>query len=124
MANEQKTMKRKALTLLIVLLSTIVLTACSSSSDPETEALASCLEEKGVKFYGAFWCSHCNDQKELFGKTAWQKVYIECSLPGGQGQTEVCTEAGITGYPTWVLADGSKVEGTQSLEKLKELSGC
>ena len=28
------------------------------------DALASCLADKGVKFFGAFWCSHCQKQKQ------------------------------------------------------------
>ena len=30
------------------------------------DALAKCLTEKGVTFYGAFWCSHCKRQKESY----------------------------------------------------------
>ena len=32
-----------------------------------TDALAQCLTAKGVKMYGAYWCSHCQNQKKAFG---------------------------------------------------------
>jgi len=86
--------------------------------------LAQCLTDKGVKMYGAYWCSHCKTQKQMFG-TSFEKInYIECSLAGGQGQTEECKEAGIEGYPTWEFGDGSRLSGEVSLEDLSEKSGC
>lgn len=45
--------------------------------------LASCLADKGVKFYGAYWCPHCADQKRMFGKAVKELPYEECAyLPG------------------------------------------
>jgi len=114
---------KKDLIILIFFVSLLLLTACSSRLDPAAEELASCLSEKGVKFYGAYWCPHCNDQKELFGK-AVESFYVECSLPSAQGQTEICQEAGVKAYPTWEFQDGTKREGVLSLEQIKELSGC
>ena len=29
------------------------------------DGFANCLKEKGTIFYGAFWCSHCQNQKIL-----------------------------------------------------------
>lgn len=92
---------------------------------PETagryDSLAKCLTEKKIVMYGTSWCSHCQAQKKLFG-SSWQYVsYVECSLAGSQEQAPVCKEAGIKGYPTWVLADGEKLEGELSLERLKGL---
>ncbi|MFQ5532193.1 MAG: hypothetical protein ACE5ES_06265, partial [Candidatus Nanoarchaeia archaeon] len=67
---------------------------------------------------------HCNAQKATFGNS-WDKVnYIECSLPGGSGQTAECTREGIQGYPTWEFQDGSRRSGELSLQTLSDLSGC
>jgi hypothetical protein len=89
-----------------------------------TQGFAKCLSDKGLKMYGAYWCPHCKEQKEMFGD-AWQHVvYVECSLPGGKGQTEECKNAGITAYPTWELPDGKRIQGLLSLEQLSALSGC
>jgi hypothetical protein len=84
---------------------------------------AKCLSEQGIKIYGAYWCSHCKNQKSAFG-TSWKYVnYIECSLPNG-GQTLPCTEAGIESYPTWEFQDGSRLSGELSFDELSEKSGC
>ncbi len=88
------------------------------------ETLAKCLKEKGMKFYGAYWCSYCNKQKELFGEAAQYLPYIECSDEETQEMLPVCEEAGITGFPTWGLPDGTKSSGLKELKELAELSGC
>jgi hypothetical protein len=41
-----------------------------------------------------------------------------------QAQTQVCKDAGITGYPTWVFADGTQANGEKSFKELAQLSGC
>lgn len=88
------------------------------------DGFAQCLAEKKVTFYGAFWCSHCQNQKRLFGKSAKLLPYVECSTPDGRGQLPACTEKKIEGYPTWEFADGSRESGEVTLERLAEKSGC
>ena len=84
---------------------------------------AKCLYEKDVKMYGAFWCPHCQNQKSMFGASFEFVNYIECSLPDGNGQTEVCINEKIEGYPTWDF-NGERVSGELSLEELSRRSGC
>jgi hypothetical protein len=87
------------------------------------DSFAKCLTEKGVTMYGAYWCPHCQNQKDMFGES-WQFVnYIECSLPNRGGQTKVCADEKITGYPTWDI-NGVRKSGELSLQQLSELSGC
>jgi len=88
------------------------------------DQLAQCLTDKDAKMYGAYWCSHCQNQKRMFGQSFEKINYIECSLPDGKTQTEQCQEAGIKGYPTWEFSDGSRLEGEVSLDVLAEKSGC
>lgn len=88
------------------------------------DAFAQCLGEKGAIFYGAFWCPHCQEQKALFGRSKDKLPYIECSAPNGKDQLDVCKEAGVTGYPTWILKDGTRLNSIQSLETLAEKTGC
>jgi uncharacterized membrane protein/glutaredoxin len=86
-------------------------------------ALAKHLKATGAKMYGAYWCSHCHDQKELFGRQARQEMpYVECTADGQNPQVALCTEKKITGYPTWEI-NGQQITGTQTLQKLAELSG-
>ncbi|MBI3034652.1 hypothetical protein HYY72_05840 [Candidatus Woesearchaeota archaeon] len=88
------------------------------------DKLASCLSEKDVKMYGAYWCPHCASQKEMFGSSFDKISYVECSLPNRGGQTEICKEKNIESYPTWEFADGSRLVGEQTTEKLAEKTGC
>ena len=115
------------LAILLFVVVPVVLFAMLSTKPPESgkyDALASCLTDKGVKFYGAYWCSHCKAQKEMFGSSFERLKYIECSLPGGQGQTEECNKAGIKGYPTWEFGDGERLSGEVALATLAEKSEC
>ena len=95
-----------------------------SSNTNVNKDFAQCLSENGAKMYGAYWCPHCENQKQMFGDGREYINYIECSLPDGAGQTNECGDAGIRGYPTWEFADGGRVEGELSLEELSEKSGC
>lgn len=88
------------------------------------DQFAQCLTNSGAKYYGAFWCPNCQNQRALFGRSYKYVPYTECSTPDGQGQLQVCRDAGVTAYPTWIFADGEKVTGTQSLEALSEKTSC
>jgi hypothetical protein len=90
-------------------------------------ALARHLKAIGAKEYGAFWCPHCFDQKQLFGKEATELlkkegVYTECDPAGELANPKACSDAGIKGFPTWIIK-GKTRSGTQTLEQLAELSG-
>ncbi len=86
--------------------------------DPMAQALAIHLTEKGVKFYGASWCPHCQDQKRIFGASAIRLPYVECS-PNGQNapSAAVCGAVGIRTYPTWII-DGQWITEVLTLEEL------
>jgi glutaredoxin len=84
---------------------------------------AKCLSDKGVTMYGAFWCPHCAAQKEDFGDSFQYVTYVECSNPD-HTQNEVCNQAGVQNYPTWMFADGSKLVGEQTLTTLGMKAGC
>ena len=88
------------------------------------DSLASCIKDSGATYYGAFWCPHCQEQNAMFGKSKKLLPYVECSEPSGKGQLQVCTDAGVSSYPTWQFADGSRLTGTQSFEVLAEKTGC
>jgi hypothetical protein len=91
------------------------------------DKLAVCLTNAGAKMYGAWWCPHCNNQKEAFGNS-WKAFadaggYIECSTPDRQ-QTQICKDAGITGYPTWRFTDGSELSGEVDFYTLAQKANC
>jgi glutaredoxin len=90
--------------------------------DPWIRGLAEHLTQTDAKFYGASWCPHCAEQKELFGSSARRLPYVECSAGGaGTRQTAVCNDAGIKSYPTWVI-NGQRYMGTQTLDALAQYS--
>ncbi len=88
------------------------------------DQFAQCIQESGATFYGAFWCPHCEDQRNMFGASQQFLPYVECSTPDRQNQTQACIDAEIKSYPTWVLADGERITGTQTFERLAEITSC
>lgn len=91
--------------------------------DPMSRALAIHLAESGAVMYGAHWCEHCQQQKELFGEAARRLPYIECST-GGQGtpQTAECRNRRINTYPTWFI-NGQRYEEVLTQTRLAALTG-
>lgn len=64
------------------------LPAVTEESPRAAVELAKKLSASGVKMFGAFWCTHCYDQKQLFGKQAMEYFpYVEC-YP--EGYRKVC----------------------------------
>ena len=91
-------------------------------SSPEKIKLAEHLTKEGVVMYSAFWCSHCRDQKEMFGKEATERLnVVECADKGYNNKRELCEAKGITAFPTWEI-NGSINSGVKSLKDLAELS--
>lgn len=102
----------------------IVVYRASNAPSP-LDGFAACLKEKGATMYGTYWCPYCQAQKELFGRSFRSAKYVECAMPGNpRAQAPVCRDAGVTGYPTWTFADGSRTAGVQELSQLAEKTGC
>ena len=91
--------------------------------DPYLRELAEHLHVTDARFYGAYWCPHCQEQKMLFGASAARLPYIECS-PNGQRSAPAtsCIAADIHNYPTWVI-DGRRLERTLNVRQLARYSG-
>lgn len=85
---------------------------------------AKCLNEKGLKLYGASWCPHCQEQKQMFGSSQKYLNYVECSTPDGKSQSEICANNNVTSYPTWELSNGTRLVGEQTFEELSLVSEC
>ena len=94
-----------------------------SESNAGQIALAEHLTASGAKIYTAYWCPHCHDQKELFGRQATEKLtVVECAPDGRNSQRELCEAKKIEGYPTWEIK-GQLDSGVKPLAKLAEASG-
>lgn len=117
-------MNTKKLLIVIVLLAValivigIVVGNKKSKSSP-LGVLAQCIKDSGAKFYGAFWCPHCQKQKQMFGSSVKLLPYVECSTPDGKSQTPVCQEQKIEGYPTWKFDKQISLSSTSSPELCK-----
>jgi len=88
------------------------------------DSFAQCIKSSGATFYGAFWCPHCQNEKKLFGDAVQFLPYVECSTPDGSAQLQVCKDASIQNYPTWIFADGSRLVGEVPLSQLADKTGC
>ena len=88
------------------------------------DALAQCLSEKGVKFYGAVWCSSCKEQKRLFGNSAELLPFVECYETDQKTMNSLCMEKKIKKHPAWDFPDGSRLTGVQLPKVLAEKAGC
>ncbi|CAI6006243.1 unnamed protein product [Closterium sp. NIES-64] len=95
-------------------------------STPVRVQLAKHLSNVGAKLYGAFWCSHCYEQKQAFGAEASKYLpYVECYPEGfraGVKLAKTCQDANIEGFPTWII-DGQVLPGEQDLDELARLTG-
>lgn len=95
--------------------------AITTTSSPAALTLASDLKSLNSRMFGAFWCSHCYDQKQNLGYEAMQIVpYIECDREGLNNKREMCKERELPGYPTWEIG-GKLFPGERSLEELREI---
>ncbi|MBP5973172.1 vitamin K epoxide reductase family protein [Brasilonema sp. CT11] len=94
----------------------------TTSGEAEIE-LARHLTKIGAKEYVAWWCPHCHEQKQLFGKQAYPEIQkIECDPQGKDARPDLCKTAGIQGFPTWEIK-GKQYPNVQALEKLAQISG-
>lgn len=78
----------------------------TKDSSKEALAVATELKRVGAKMYGAFWCSHCNNQKEELGRQAYDEgyyQYVECDKEGFMSENSLCRAKKIPGYPTWEI---------------------
>lgn len=125
-------MKNKNLQIVVAILASLGLSALyfwyqDSKTPGQYDDFAKCLKNNGLKFYGAFWCPHCQKEKALFGKSKQYLPYVECSTADGSGQTQICKDKGVTGYPTWEYEkNGSTTmeSGEKTLQQLGEMTRC
>ncbi|KAK4410447.1 Thiol-disulfide oxidoreductase LTO1 [Sesamum angolense] len=113
----------------------LVLKEIASKSSPSAISLAKHLRAIGAKLYGAFWCSHCQDQKEIsavvpFPHYLWARSsklldYVECFPDGvskGTKMAQACVDVNLEGFPTWII-NGQVLSGEKQLSELAALSG-
>lgn len=110
--------------ILLIIIGIGFLTYRQSGGDDRLDTFAQCVSDSGAKFYGAFWCSHCRDQKNMFGRSARLLPYVECSTADAKGQLPVCQKENIEVYPTWIFGNGEKIASVISLEDIATKTNC
>ena len=88
------------------------------------DAFAQCLASKQAKMYGLYWCPHCLDQKEMFGKSFQYVPYQECAIKGSREMAPECKAAGAKNFPSWQFGSDPLHEGVLSMEDLSSRTGC
>jgi hypothetical protein len=92
-----------------------------SVSTEKALSLSKRIQALDGKMYGAYWCSHCNNQKKAFGYEAFSRIpYIECDKEGASSQNDLCKLKKVPGYPTWEL-NGVLFPGEKSLDEIEAL---
>lgn len=93
----------------------------TKTSSPRAMLIGDRLKVLNAKMYGAFWCSHCNNQKQELGIEASKLfTYVECAKDGINSQYLMCKEEKIPGFPTWQI-NGELYPGEKSLSELETL---
>ena len=91
-----------------------------AAASPEPAELADHLSTSKALYYGSWRCPACMKQTKLFGDAANKLPYVECAKPKELPiQAAACQTAKIRAYPTWILENGERREGVQTLEQLK-----
>merc|ERR1712176_661758 len=74
-----------------------------TSSGAAEVALAKHLAKIDAKCYTAWWCPHCQEQRENFGREAAAVApFVQCAQLD-QKQNALCKEKDIPSYPTWII---------------------
>ncbi|KAH6784596.1 dehydrogenase [Perilla frutescens var. hirtella] len=98
----------------------------TKESSPLAISVARHLRSIGARLYGAFWCSHCVHQKEMFGREAAELLdYIECYPDGvkeGTKMADACFDVDLKYFPSWEI-NGQVLSGEKQLAELATLSG-
>ncbi len=95
----------------------------TTSSSPQKIKFAQFLRKNNIAMYSAYWCPHCHDQKQLFGKKAVKELtLIECAADGENTQYELCKTKEINGFPSWEI-NGEIYSGVRELNELAIMTG-
>ncbi len=118
--------KKSALATVLVVVGVIAIAAAliiSKSLNSGTGVSASVAQCIGShsQVYVQLGCSHCTEQENLFGDN-WQYVNAtDCYY--NPSACNAITQNGYYSTPTWII-NNKTYPGVQSVDKLKQLTGC
>jgi len=87
--------------------------------EDEKVKLVQCLDAKGAVFYISDVCPDCDEQTEIFGKSALS--YIDNIINCDRSDSKTCES--LKGVPAWGIG-GRFYYGILSIEELGKVSGC
>lgn len=88
------------------------------------DEFAKCLASKQTKMYGLYWCPHCAEQKEMFGKAFRYVPYVECAIKDSRELAPACQAAAVKLFPSWQFGTNPPKPGVFPLEELSDKTGC
>lgn len=92
-----------------------------SESNQAAIELAQHLTKIGAMCYTAWWCPHCQVQRETFGRQAVEFAPLVQCYDSSEKKLEMC-KGKADSFPTWFIND-KKYSGDQELYELAEYSG-
>ena len=107
--------KRKWITIVIIIAVIIFSFLIINRSAEVSMQLTKCIGEGSI-LYVQLGCHACSNQEKIFGSNYKYLNVVDCWY-----EREKC--GGIAVTPTWII-NGEKYVGLQTIEKLKELTGC
>jgi hypothetical protein len=117
---DEKKEGNKILALAVIVIIVVIIgirTYLNNQNDKIGLDTASCISKNSLLFV-ANGCSHCIIQENILGK-----YYNLFNVTDCIENPLFCFHYGVTATPTWIINE-KKVEGSQSISKLKELTGC
>jgi hypothetical protein len=103
--------------LLIIGILAIAYFALNKKAPVTDEEIVKCIGSKSV-LYTQLGCHACKTQEEMFGENYQYLNIIDCWY-----SRQPCIDNNITATPTWIIK-GERAVGVQTIDKLKELTGC
>ena len=94
-----------------------ILNSDENKNEGISKELAICIGENSA-YYSQTGCPACVTQEDMFGDNIKYISKIDCRI-----DMQKCIDAEIQATPTWII-DGQLYRGVQTIEKLKELTGC
>jgi glutaredoxin len=95
--------------------------AIKKKSSERALLVAERLKNLDAKMYGAYWCSHCNNQKQVLGIEGSKMFrYVECDKEGFNSEAKLCRSKNVPGYPTWEIK-GQFYPGEKELGELEKI---
>jgi len=108
----------------IVVLFVVAYAAGWYHSNHRYDGFAKCLASKQAKMYGLYWCPHCIEQKEMFGRAFQYVPYVECAIKGSHEITAECKAAGTKLFPSWQFGTNPVIPGVFPMQELSDKTGC